>query len=88
MAPAEPHRSRRREPLDLNRRLKFETGFHGPPDEFLRLGVGDKNNRIGIGSGAGFADGDDCEPADDEVANALLLEKGKSKPAEIVETAC
>jgi len=58
------------------------------PDQCLRLGRGEKNNRIGIGSRTGLTDGDDRKPADDEIANTLLLEKREGEQAEGIETAC
>ena len=87
-APAETHRSRRRESLSLDRRLQFETGTGSQPDQCLSLGPREKNNRIGIGSRTGLTDGDDREPADDEIANTLLLEKREGEPAEGIEAAC
>jgi hypothetical protein len=87
-APAETQRSRRRESLSLDRRLQFETGTSRQPDQCFRLGRGEENNRIGIGSRTGLTDGDDREPADDKIANTLLLEKREGEPAEGIEAAC
>jgi len=88
LSPAETHRSRRRESLSLDRWLQFETGTVRQPDQCLPLGRGEKNNRIGICSRTGLTDGDDRKPADDEIANTLLLEKREGEPAEGIEAAC
>jgi hypothetical protein len=38
-------------------------------------------------SRTGLTDGDDSEPSDDEIANALLLEKREGEPAEGIKAA-
>jgi hypothetical protein len=72
----------------LDRWIQLETVVGCPPDQCLRLGCGEKNNRIGIGSRTGLTDGDDREPPDDEIANTLLLEKRESESAEGIKAAC
>jgi len=72
----------------LDRWLQFETGTGRQPDQCLRVGRGEEDNRIGIGSRTRLSDGDDREPSDDEIANTLLLEKREGELAEGIEAVC